>query len=300
MRNLFTRGYINPSGAEGLVNMAQWKDLFLSDSARLLRARDTLDQVGMVSFSEFLAPTALQAAAAESQKLAPHAFRTDAHHNAYQLPPDRSLPPSHIRNMPMRTRVASTAFDELQSSSVLRRLYTWPGLEQFMTILTGRPCYRLGDPLGCVSINVFYPGWDHAWHFDEAETTVTLCLQAADSGGEFHFTRLLRDSAEDMAFPQVSRVVRSHSPYKPDRMDTAGEVEESRTEIQTADFRPGTLMVFRGRYSLHRVATVQGQRPRLVAVLCFAEKPGVVNSPEVQSMFWGRVLQPAAIIANAA
>jgi len=38
------------------------------------------------------------------------------------------------------------------------------------------------DPIGACTINVFREGWHHAWHFDEAEFTVTLSLQAADEG----------------------------------------------------------------------------------------------------------------------
>jgi hypothetical protein len=40
--------------------------------------------------------------------------------------------------------------------------------------------------------------------------------------------------------------------------------------------------------SLHRVTEVRGRRQRLVAVLCFADAPGVTNSDEVRMLFWGR------------
>jgi hypothetical protein len=57
---------------------------------------------------------------------------------------------------------------------------------------------------------------------------------------------------------------------------------------EISDFAPGDLQVFGGRYCLHRVDPVQGDRDRLVAVLCFASEPGMVNSAVVQQMFWGR------------
>ena len=52
----------------------------------------------------------------------------------------------------------------------------------------------------------------------------------------------------------------------------------------------GTLQIFAGRYSLHHVRRVPetATTDRLVAVLCFATEPGVINSPSVQQMFWGR------------
>jgi hypothetical protein len=61
-------------------------------------------------------------------------------------------------------------------------------------------------------------------------------------------------------------------------------------ELHTLDFRPGTLSIFSGSKSLHRVTKVKGDCSRLVAVLTFASRPGFRNSPEVQKLFWGRSL----------
>ena len=40
------------------------------------------------------------------------------------------------------------------------------------------------------------------------------------------------------------------------------------------------------------MTATEGARDRLSAVLCFADKPGVFNSPSVQKMFWGREKEP--------
>ena len=72
------------------------------------------------------------------------------------------------------------------------------------------PTSRLGDPLGAASINIFRPGWNHAWHFDEAEYTTTLCLQQAEEGGEFEFSAPLRDSDGDLAADAVAGIVNAH------------------------------------------------------------------------------------------
>ena len=60
--------------------------------------------------------------------------------------------------------------------------------------------------------------------------------------------------------------------------------------ITTAEFPPGTLQIFEGWRSLHRVRPISptSTRDRLVAVMCFAAEPGVRNSADVQRMFWGR------------
>ena len=96
---------------------------------------------------------------------------------------DPKLPETHVRNMTMQTRVASTAYDEVQGP--LRRLYEYDGLVEFLRAVLDQPLYRLADPLGACSVNIFRPGWFHAWHFDETEYTTTLALQQSESGGDF-------------------------------------------------------------------------------------------------------------------
>ena len=144
--------------------------------------------------------------------------------------------------------------------------------------------HRLADPLGAASINVFRSGWAHAWHYDESEFTVTLSLVQAAEGGAFEFTEPLRRSVDDLAFETTAAVINDHSEYA---VEPAGAACPS---VRTAPFAPGTLQIFAGRTSLHRVSEVKGER--LVAVYCFSDVEGFVNSPEVQRMFWGRAVRP--------
>ena len=58
--------------------------------------------------------------------------------------------------------------------------------------------------------------------------------------------------------------------------------------VRRLEFEPGTLSIFQGNECLHRVTKCKGDKNRLVAVLCYAARPGVKNSKEVQEMFWGR------------
>jgi hypothetical protein len=51
---------------------------------------------------------------------------------------------------------------------------------------------------------------------------------------------------------------------------------------------PGTLNVFRGINTPHRVTKIQGDRDRIIAVYSFYDRPGVVFSPEEQIGFYGR------------
>mmetsp|Transcript_26980 Transcript_26980/g.43449 ORF Transcript_26980/g.43449 Transcript_26980/m.43449 type:complete len:180 (-) Transcript_26980:55-594(-) len=167
----------------------------------------------------------------------------------------------------------SVACDELAKSGALHELYF--GAEGDMIInlvskITGKRLYRLADPLGACSINVFHPGMEHAWHFDESEYTITLCLQTAEKGGEFMYSPPIRKSQDDLAADKVEEIISTEQ------------------NVSKLDFEPGTLAVFCGQRSLHCVKKNLGNTPRLVAVLCYATSPNVYNTPSVQKQFWGR------------
>ena len=86
--------------------------------------------------------------------------------------------------------------------------------------------YEQGDELG--------------WHFDGADFVVTLLLQASESGGVFEFAPMLR-TADDRNDDGVRALL-------------AGE----RDAIRTMSGEPGTLALFRGHWSPHRVTPVRG------------------------------------------
>ena len=82
--------------------------------------------------------------------------------NAYQLSGrDDDFPETHPRNVFMRTRVASLAYDELEiGRSPLYDLYNSKHFVEFVRDVTSQnEMYRLADKLGACSVNIFRPGW---------------------------------------------------------------------------------------------------------------------------------------------
>ena len=105
--------------------------------------------------------------------------------------------------------------------------------------------YRLADPLGACTVNIFKPGWYHAWHFDESEYTTTLCLQQSEKGGEFEFTPPLRkDQSVKDCSSTVAAVINARSEYKCATVDEGQHTECP--PVREANFRPGTLQIFGG------------------------------------------------------
>jgi hypothetical protein len=52
---------------------------------------------------------------------------------------------------------------------------------------------------------------------------------------------------------------------------------------------PGTLMLFNGRWSMHRVTTIHGTDSRYVALLAYDTKPGTDSSDELKLSRYGRM-----------
>lgn len=48
------------------------------------------------------------------------------------------------------------------------------------------------DPLGSLNLNIYQPGQQHGWHFDNAAWSVTLMLQPARSGGIYEYVPDIR------------------------------------------------------------------------------------------------------------
>jgi hypothetical protein len=51
---------------------------------------------------------------------------------------------------------------------------------------------------------------------------------------------------------------------------------------------PGMLLLFEGRYSLHRVTPIEAGQPRLVALLAYDTKPGTTSSELLRLVRYGR------------
>ncbi|MEM7507425.1 MAG: phytanoyl-CoA dioxygenase family protein [Pseudomonadota bacterium] len=226
------------------------------------REAQTFAETGLCHLPGFLLPDALARMQAEARHAAPKAWFSRAAHDVY-------LGEATAADA-QETDVGSVAYDLLPRGA-LRQLYASDALCRFIGRVTGvQPLHRLADPLGACTINVFRDGGLHGWHFDESPFTVTLMLQKPEEGGSFEYAPGLREAPDGPA--RIAAL-------------TAG----AREDVVDLPFTEGTLLIFAGAQSIHRVTPVTGERPRLVPVLCYADRPGVTNSAAVQTRFWGRV-----------
>jgi hypothetical protein len=187
--------------------------------------------------------------------------------------PDVSLPEGHPRRTLLRTALTAVAYDRFARGSWLRALYEWDALMEFVRRMLGRErLFRYADPLGALNLAVMRDGDELAWHYDQTDFVVSLAIQSSEGGGAFEVAPSIRSDADE-CYAAVAKVLRS----EPD----AG--------VRVVPMTPGTLMLFEGRRSLHRVSPVQGARARHVALLAYDTRPGTDSSPLLKRVRYGRL-----------
>lgn len=231
--------------------------------------RDYLE-TGLCMLPGFIRPESLAELASEAENMRGDAYFCKSTHNAYLTEGDSETAAKDDSMQQEQTFVGSVAYDRIPEESKLNQLYLWNPLKDFIGFVLGKESfYRFADPFGACSINVFVDGGEHGWHFDESEYTVTLMLQKPDVGGAFEYVPRIRD------LPDEKEIV-------------AQVLNGAKDKVVELPFTAGTLLIFGGRQTLHRVSRVSGDCARLVPVLCYSEKPDVVNSESVRKLFWGR------------
>ncbi len=130
--------------------------------------------------------------------------------------------------------------------------------------------YPMRDALARVNVMAYRDGETLNWHFDRSEFTTTLLLQAPERGGDFVYRTDLR-TEDNPNYDGVAKLLRGQDP-----------------DVQTLEVSAGTLNVFRGKNTAHKVSTVRGTKERLITVFSYFDRPGVVFTKEDQMGFYGR------------
>jgi len=260
--------------ARDLINL----ELYPIDQPGRLRddliasVRAQLDDDGCAVLKRFLTPQAITALVAEADGVAHHAHRSFNRTNPYFTQDDPNLPEDDPRRRFFDRSNAFIAADHFDQSGTLRQIHDFPAFDPFIkACLDQAAFYRYADPLADVIINSAEEGEGFPWHFDTNNFTITLAIQNADEGGMFEYAPNIRRDGEH--FDEVRAVLDGQS----DR-------------VRSLRLEPGDLQLFKGRYSLHRVAPLKGKTPRYVAIFSYVEEPDMVGSPDRTRQLYGRVL----------
>ncbi len=258
-----------------LVDLDRYPVLDLSNpTARevIAEARAQLAAIGAAELPGFVGPRGVAALVDDAETLAVRAHHSGGLGTAYLELPDFDLPEDHPRRWLGPYGTGAVPYDIIPRSSPLRLLYEWdPLIELIAAVLDRGPLYRYADPFGALNVAVMRNGDELQWHYDQTDFVVSLAIQPAEQGGDFQVVPRVR-SETDERYEAVAAVLSG----------------ENTADILTLPMTPGTLLIFEGRYSLHRVSPIAGSRARHVGLLAYDTKPGTTGSNLLRMVRYGR------------
>ncbi len=241
------------------------------------RSRAVLAEEGAVTFPGFVRDTVIAHMAAQAMSLRSRMFRFRDEHTVYFKPQEEIGDATHPLRRLVETEKDTVAYADIPADNLTRRLYQSDDVLAFVNdVLDQGTLYRHADPLAALNLQGFSAGQQLGWHFDRSDFSVTLAIQTPEAGGDFEYVRLLRRS-DDECYATVGRFLEDPTTQR----------------IQILPQVAGTLTMFRGRYSLHRVTPVIGERLRINAVLAYVDRPDVQFSDYARNLFYGRTTTEA-------
>jgi len=262
--------------AESMIDLERYPFVKNTEGREALvsSVHERLSQDGCAVLKGFVRKEAIAELVKEAEIASPNAHKSHNRTNAYFTKDREDLPTDHpIRQFFERSNGFISA-DNFGGDSGIRSIYEHPSFAPFIRECLGESedrFFRYADPLADVIVNMADEGNGFPWHFDTNNYTVTLALQNAEQGGEFEYAPNIRKGDEN--FDEVSKVLAGTS-----------------TLVKTLALEPGDLQIFKGRYSLHRVAPLAGNTRRYVAIFSFVEEPGMVGRVERVLQLYGKTL----------
>ena len=262
-----------PPDPADLVDLQRYPLLDLDGPAgRALvdRSRAAMAADGACELPGFLTADGLEACVDDAVALAPAAHRSHGATTPYLEQPSPDWAEDHPRAQRLPFSLGAVAYDQFPASSPIRAVYEWEPLLRFVAAVLDRgEVFRYADPLGALNLAVMDDGDVLGWHFDQTDFVVSLALRSADAGGLFEVVPATR-TADDERYEVVGSVLDGVHPH------------------DVLPNTPGTLLVFAGRRSLHRVSPIEGSTSRLIALFGFDDRPDTRSSAELQRSRYGR------------
>ncbi len=232
-----------------------------------------LDESGALVLANFIKPAAVASIRAEGLKHRHLAYFTLNDHNIYLSPTDPAYPDEHPRNRLVASSKGCITDAQIPADSVLRTLYNAREFRQFMCSILGESeLYEYADALSSINLHYASEGQELGWHYDNSSFAITLLIEKPIAGGEFEYAKDTRDAdAGDMSF------------------ELSGRVLDGDTATEKLAIEPGSLVLFRGRNSMHRVTPVEGAQTRMLVVFAYNTQPGIALSESARMTFYGRI-----------
>ena len=238
------------------------------------KCKDELDQFSCSTIPNFILPQSLEVMNEELKNKIDKVYMSNKSINSYLYSKDDPLlPKSHPKRIFMERDNGYLNSDLFEKNSEMKFLYEQEELLKFISACLGvSPIYRWADPLACHAYNVMKPEGVLPWHFDSCEFTLSLMIQKPEKGGIFEYCPFIREPGNEN-FDEVKKVL-----------------DGDRTRVRQLKLEQGDLQIFKGRFTLHRVTKVEGNKPRYLCIPAYVLDPWRVNTPEHSEAIYGKVL----------
>lgn len=239
--------------------------------ALVARAKNGLARDGLFNLPNFIRPRALASVLEHVHpRMKTDSFHHSRWHNIYFQDDVDGLDAENPALTKVETSNHTLCHDQMRGTA-LDQIYEWPAFANFLAAVMNKPrLYTMDDALAGLNVLEYRPGEALNWHFDRSIFTTTLLLQEAAQGGIFEYAKDLR-SDNDPNHTGIADLL-------------AGRTTPTQL-VQAA----GTLNVFLGVNTAHRVSRVGTGKSRIVAVLSHYDTPGRSFSKQEQMGFFGRV-----------
>ncbi len=235
-------------------------------------AQAQLTADGCVRFGQFINPDYHTILRDETESLALLALFSTEEYTPYGTPPDYSYEDGHPRNNTHRTTSGNVTRDLIPETSPVQQLYQSLLFQNFIAdCLHADRIFQFHDPMRGLTINAMPDNTTLGWHFDANEFVVSLMTQKADNGGVFEYCPNIREPDNE-------------------NYDAVRAVLENRSNaVKKLDLQVGDIQIFKGRFSMHRVASTTGKRQTVI--FGYSREPGFIGSVESTMRIYGRVMQ---------
>ena len=253
---------------------SRWRTSTVRDGqAFLASCRSELQEQSICVLEDFVRPYALAGMVRETSALIPLGYCYDRPRTSYEGNDnvDRAWPAGHPRTIEHVNRYRQVLNYQIPNDSFVRSVFHWPALTEFVRCVLGfDTLYTSACPHLALTLQIAHEGDSNGWHFDSNNGNITLLIQAPDSGGVFEYVPDLR-ADHDEHYDDVRAV-----------FETPGK------RVRRTDIRPGTLVLFNGKYALHRVSPVgPTKRPRIIAIFSYDKRPDQLFSRDYIEMVRG-------------
>lgn len=257
-----------------LINLSVYPISDLKDPKTveaISKARRQLEECGAAEMTDFLTPAGIEKLNEESIELEKTAYWNALVGNAYLDEPENTLPEDHVRRWTEPTSLGAVGYDQFPENYLLRRIYEWPAFMNFIQEVLSLPkLHRYADPMGALNLSVMKTNDYLRWHFDQSDFVTSLSIRNSEKGGDFEYVPRIR-GAQSENYDAVKSVIRGN-----------------RDKVVHIANRPGTLLVFQGRYSIHRVTPIEGKTSRLMGLFGYAAEPNVMSTEYLRKIRYGR------------